>query len=77
MIDKMKKEREIISKINDNLTRIKRTLKIDREEKEELESVPMREPECMDDEMDYMIYNLENILKLSDEIENILVGGAR
>lgn len=74
MIDKIKKEKEMISKINDNLERIKRVLKIDREVKEELESVNIREPECLDDEMNYMLYNLENALKLTDEIENILIG---
>lgn len=77
MINKMKKEREIISEINNNLGEIKRLLKIDREVKEESESVSIREPECIDDEIEYTIYNLENILKLSNEIENILTGGAR
>ena len=77
MIKKKKKEREIISEINNNLGEIKRLLKIDREVKEESESVSIREPECIDDEIEYTIYNLENILKLSNEIENILTGGAR
>lgn len=76
MIDKIRKDREIISEIGNNLERIKRTLKINREEVE-VDEVNMKEPECIDDELDYITFNLENILKITDDINDILIGGVK